>query len=386
MIQNIQMKESLSTKASAIKIREFMRLCGIQVNYDDGLFTEPELSFNVFNEIGKHCVFSLQKVNEKRLEELLQELLDIFAENDMLQEKEKERILLDGLKDIYIRNNLSVHIYNIYHFHRVPVVLEQSLSALLHAYADLYVEKEKCEKENPQCMYYVIYALVQCGKRINEICTLMDKKRVFLPNILAEKLEQELKKTENKACAYYLIGQLYFVDPSERYRSNWYFEKAKLYGMKDFFESNLYYYMGLNQQNATQKLDEEAVRYYEGALRKNRNCYRAMYKLGIYYANHEQYREALEQFQMIHQCLNSGLEYRQPLEIMYLFKAYQRIASTLMKLDMEPDAWEYRRRARKVLDNKVPGSVFLKNYYGNEAEVYREYMIDCMKELSIFDD
>lgn len=386
MIRNVQMREALSTKAIAVKIREFMRMCGIQVNYEEDSQEETDLFFNVCNETGKYCAFSLQKVNEREYEELLGELLNSFVQYNLLQEEEKEKRLLDRLKDIYVRNNLSVHIYNIYHFHRVSTVLEQSLSGLMQAYADLYVEKEKFEKENLQCIYYMIYARAQCGKRINEICNLMNKRRVFLPDVLAGELEKELEKTENKACAYYLIGQLYFVDSQERYKSNLYFEKAKLYGMKDFFESNLNYYMGLNRQNATQRLDEEAVYYYEDALRKNRNCYRAMYKLGIYYVNHKQYREALKQFQMIRQCLHSELECRQPLEIMYLFKAYQRIASTLIELDLETDARMYRKFARQILHSDVPGCIFLKNYYGNNANVYREYMIGCMKELSIFDD
>lgn len=387
MIQNIQMREALSTKAIAIKIREFMRMCGIQVNYEEDSQEDSTLFLDVCNETGKHCTFSLQRVNESECEELLEELLNMFEKYDLLQEKEKEKRLLDGLKEIYIKNELAIHIYNIYHFHRISTVLEQSLRGLMQAYADLYIEKEKFEKENSKCMYYVIYARVQCGKRINEICNLMNKRSVFLSDVLAGELEKELEKTKNKACACYLIGQLYFVDLQKRYKSNSYFEKAKLYGMKSFFESNLNYFMGLNRQNLTQRLDEEAVYYYIDALRKNPNCYRAMYKLGIFYANHKQYRKALEQFQMICQCLHSDLEYRQPLEIIYLFKSYQRIASILIKSDLETDAARmYRKFSRQVLRSDVPGSVFLKKYYGNDAKVYREYMIACMKELSIFDE
>ena len=185
MIRNVQMREALGTKAIAVKIREFMRMCGIQVNYEENSQGETALFFDACNETGKRCAFSLEKVNEREYEELLGELLNRFVEYDLLQEKEKEKRLLDRLKDIYIRNNLSVHIYNIYHFHRVPTVLKQSLSGLMQAYADLYVEKEKFEKENLQCMYYIIYARVQCGKRINEICNLMNKRRVLLPDVLA---------------------------------------------------------------------------------------------------------------------------------------------------------------------------------------------------------
>lgn len=384
MIGKVLMEESDISKAQAIKIREFLRICGIEVNYKkmgEGK-DENNIIFCLPEENNKS--FLIEGIDGSQYEDHLNEVLEKFFENSKTYE------IIGEIKKIYMGNHLDIHIYNTYHFHRIADVIKTSCEKLVEAYNELYSleERYKSDEIANEIKYYISYARIQCAKRINEMCNLLGEKRIFATETLVSQLEERLKNIDKKACGYYLIGQIYFSDPPKKHLSTKYFKKAKNCGMEDYFQSNICYYIGLNQQAITRQLDGNALVYYQEALEKNPQCYRAMYKLGMFYINQKNNAAALPQFEKIISCLEpKNKKYLQPVEIMYLFKAYQRsaLALDILKTD-KIKAADYKQKAEKILkdENDEWGSAFLADYYGTDKKDYKNYLQKCIQDLDVY--
>lgn len=384
MIGKVSMEESDISKAKAIKIREFLRMCGIEVNYKkviDGK-NEKNIIFSLPEE--NKVPFPINGLNGLRYKANLNTVVkNLFTDSEI-------NPIIKQIKNIYVHNDLDIHIYNTYHFHRITEVIKTSCEKLVDAYNELYglEEKYKSDEIADEIKYHISYARIQCAKRINEMCNLLGEKRIFKTETLVSQLEERLRNIDKKACGYYLIGQIYFSETPKKYLSTKYFKKAQNCGMEDYFQSNICYYIGLNQQAITRQLDEKALVYYQEALNKNPQCYRAMYKLGMFYINKKNNAAALAQFEKIISCLEpKNKKYLQPVEIMYLFKAYQRsaLALDILKTD-DIKAADYKEKAENILkdENEEWGSAFLADYYGADKKDYKEYLQKCIQDLDVY--
>lgn len=384
MIGKVLMEESDISKAKAIKIREFLRMCGIEVNYKK--MDEGKDENNIFFSLPKENKdpFPINGLNGLRYKGNLNTVIrNLFTDSGL-------KPIIEEIKKIYTSNHLDIHIYNTYHFHRITDVIKTSCEALAKAYNELYELEmsEQGEKRTDETKYCISYARIQCAKRINEMCNLLGEKRIFVAETLVSQLEERLSNIDKKACGYYLMGQIYFSEPPKKYLSTKYFKLAQNCGMEDYFQSNICYYIGLNQQAITKQLDENALAYYQEALEKNPQCYRAMYKLGMFYINKKNNEAALAQFEKIISCLEpKNKKYLQPVEIMYLFKAYQRsaLALDILKTD-NIKAANYKEKAEKILkdENDEWGSAFLADYYGTDKKDYKKYLQKCIQALDVY--
>lgn len=154
--------------------------------------------------------------------------------------------------------------------------------------------------------------------------------------------------------------------------------------MGNYFESNIYYNLGIYTQWMQDKLDEGAVKWYEKAVQFNPNCYRAHYKLGMYYIMNRNGEKAKTYFQSIINDLKEKSNYLQPLEYLYLFKAYQRLAYIAGYLDENRiQAREYEDRAEKLYRNCEEPNDFIDDFYGKEKNEFKEYLKQRINDLKV---
>lgn len=382
-IIKIEMMEKCEVKADAIKLREFLRMCGFQVNYQTIAETENDLVLHLHTDCGEQQEIILKAVHGQETRKLIEDFLSQCAEYDFFESEENK--ILGCLKKIYCNNDLAMMIYNVYHFHRVKQAMEKSYTAMLSAYADLFDEKQKYGKKC-KSLYYITYARGHLAKKINEIALLYGWGSRIRTPVLIEEIKEVSEVVSNRACSYYLLGQLTFVDPIKRNMSSEYFNKASQYGLSGYFESNMYYYMAATIQEIDQEQqDEEAIKYHKKAVEKNENCYRSRYKIGLYYVKRQQYELALEQFEKIISHISVESTYLQPLEIMYLYKAYQYAAHAKEKMEGQTSEVEdLKNRAKILITDSMVGSSFFADFYKEKQEVYREYMREYMRALNIF--
>lgn len=386
MVTEIKMLESNIVKAKAIKIREFLRMCGFLVGYETVEDSLTRLSFTVRTNTMECCNIDLDDVQKKKNDELIDDLLLGFESNNLFSDEEEKNIL-KKLKDIYCNHDLAVQFYNTYHFHRIMEIMQEAHTAMLAAFSDLFQIKKECEEQENPYLYYIVYARGFIAKKVNEIGLLYGWGKRFHTSVLVEELESVLERVNNISCGYYLLGQLTFVDSSKRYMSSHYFEQARKTGLSDYFESNVFYYMAANIQSINQNQgDEDAIKYHQKAVEKNNYCYRSLYKLGIFYIQNRQYELAIEMFEKIIMCVSGKKEFLQPLEIMYLFKAYQHESKALEEMkDQSLKSVELRKNATDLLTDSQVGKEFFSEFYMENAERYLDHLRNYMLTLSILE-
>ena len=108
----------------------------------------------------------------------------------------------------------------------------------------------------------------------------------------------------------------------------------------------------------------------------------------MFYINQKNNAAALAQFEKIISCLEpKNKKYLQPVEIMYLFKAYQRsaLALDILKTD-KIKAADYKQKAEKIVkdENDEWGSAFLADYYGTDKKDYKNYLQKCIQDLDVY--
>ena len=383
------MIESDRTKAAAVKLREFFRLCGVIVNYQEHLEDNDQIVVDVYDTKMRKKpkrVF-LKDVSKKEVNKLVGDFFANFSNSDKSYDEDLQQIF-QQIETIFTENKLEYAIYNMAHFHKIRAVLEESVNGFIHAYVELLIliNNYKAEGLSKRKLYYLVYAKVFCAQKVNEICGLLGRSKSFRIDILVKELKRVMIGDFREVSGNYLIGQLYSYDIEQRYIANLYYHDAIDEEIMGQFASGIYYKMGVNEQAVTGKRNKYVAWYHKKALESNENCYRSMYQLGMYYLKKDEKKTAEGYFQRIIKCLNRSLKFLQPLEITYLFKAFERLRSCTLL----PDIDNYEKEAININAEillKAPwvGEGFLIEFYGEQAGQYAEYLHDCLDAVRMYD-
>lgn len=387
MIEQIEMTENIEMEAVSIRIRIFFRFCGVRVNYIIREKKSEDICFKVKKrdeEQRKECSVTLSPEADCKV--AISTVVDTFLSNILLEDVDAlDRECLLELKECYIDNKLDYHIYNLTHFHTIKEITDDGLKAFIQAYFFLNQKVEERKEQRQSIPFALTYAKIICARHVNEICNIQNRNPVFDSVRIVKELQESAEKYRVNTVVNYLAGQIMFVDPLLRDESNYYFEKALNDEIGEFFKSNIYYYIGLNTQWVKREMDQTAVNWYRKSLESNPMCYRACYKLGMYYMNKRDCKAAEKYFNTIISDMNKKECYLQPIELLYLFKANQRMAliAVIMKNDIEV-ARKYENDAKKLhKTTKDKNSLFMNNFYGIEKQKFYEYLCQRFDELRI---
>lgn len=338
------------------------------------LYQTSEILGESLNEDNRRtCIKSLSDSGQQItiLKELLTEVLSVVNEDKDAGTSAAGQ--LQELIKVYVNNDICLHSMNMqYYMNRKENIISDARNAFLDSRTDINGWLEENEKKiDKDVVLLYRYAVLWCEVKANSACSYNRETLEFSIENLAGRIAQLCKEYPDFVNAQILQGLCYEPSGRNAVEAIDAFLKA-LSGMgTQCFSSSVYYWIGKRYEQ--RKLQEDAEWSYKCAYEKKKK-FRNIYKLAIFAKNGKRYAEAIDKFDEILQRLKlkNAMDFTDPLELEYMFKAYTQKCHVYYLTDQIIKAVENGERARRVWKDRIENNLYYKCFYNEEAAFYRE--------------
>lgn len=298
---------------------------------------------------------------------------EIFAQKQGEDWKEIEKVI-QSLIYIYEKKRVFTLLVDDYNVLR-PSYKKKYLTMKFHQWESVIKELKKCCKEygSYRGLEYLQYALIYSHQKTNDICTILrtngvlDTKRMLKASQYIYESDSEFYIVE------YLKARNVQDDFMKSRTAEYYIKNCIDKCNNDVIKSFLYYCLGRAYER--EGAMDIAWKNYEMSYKKNKNNFRALYKLAVLYKKNGRYNKAKASFKRILQILQirdlgnrENLKYLDLLELEYACKCYILIGD----LENPVNAVLYYQEVTEI-SKRLEENTILKNVYldGEENEKYK---------------
>lgn len=389
----------------SVCLQEFFKFCGIYVweyilddigNQDD----DEKASVNLFladcdkfdNQYPKAAMEYLMDIKrmksykgfkqgfKKKVKDFFIQLVD----DNILIESYKESF--SDLAEIFMKHDYAKFNY-IKHCMAVQMSKDelQKLAQLLYdCYEDLNILDQKLKKDNNQSPY-VIYAMLNCARKVNDCCEIGGNIPLFNIDVLQKEacairnLDEKNSMGDVLRCFFEIRNSSYsdqvhdFINEFGQSQKNKRSSQFLLYAIGHYYE--------MGRRNTEKGWD-----YYSNILSKDTQNYRALFKKGCREMRDENYENAEKVFRDIIDLMSKKKEtgFIQPIELEYWYKSLV-FCIRIQKINNKDSSVEgLTDEAKMVKNEEFKNSKFTKDFFvdGN-IDKYAEHLIKKMERYHI---
>lgn len=315
-----------------------------------------------------HCSEDMQKQS-------LYRVLSVVLEKILGEEAEQVAAWLQDLIDVYVEQKIWFHSMNLQYYpkreSRVTADAEKAFIASCDQIKKVCEKKRETETER---IYG--YALLWCQVKANAACDFAKGILYYPIKSLSERCIQYCRKYPEFNNARVLLGLCYEPSSSCVNEALVAFHDAVQNSQNECFLAPVYYWMG-KRYEAFEDKQEEAKHCYQLA-NSYKSKFRTCFKLAVIARNEGDYAETVRLFQIIITKLKSreSLGFLDPLELEYLFKSYTQQSYAYHKGGKYKEAIETGKKALSIKETAIQKSRYFDEFYGDDAEKYREVLKD----------
>lgn len=297
---------------------------------------------------------------------------------------------LDRLVEIYINNNLMLHSMNMQYFSRRPSeIIEESREALREAHKQIGGQLEIISEGVKR---YYEYARLWCEVKINSACDYLRDILDFSIKRVAERCQVLISRYPDFTNAKILLGLSY--EPSISSAND--ALDAYFLALRDIngecFASPVYYWIGKRYETYSRNREDAEQSFKAANERKTK--FRNYFKLAVFAKDRKDYSAAIELFEKIVKKLEmkKTLRYLDPLELEYIFKAYNQQCYCYYQQGKYTDAIRVGHKAEEFWwDVKRGGyDCYFKSFYGEKPSEenfyirYRNALLARLNKLAVY--
>lgn len=339
--------------------------------------------FNIHNILPENIAHENNwHIEQTKCKLLLESALERVNNASIISDEEYDVLLM--IADLYVKNTLYVHEYNCRQYFYAENPMKQARSAYQNVEKILYGKfKEAYINEKHESVPFIQFARCYCGARIQEIEDNLNLASRFDFYKISTILEETIESNPEFIAGYYLLGQMY--ERKGKWRAAYQtYQKYLMYIEQKEILSDVCYRLG----KATEELYNlsRAYKYYEKSYEIKHN-YPALYKIAVYEEFvRKDYTNAAMIYEKMIRYFIEVIQYKnmQPQELEYLFKLYFRQGRLwLMRKEDMAEAKKYFVMAEELEHISTEQMRFLMCFYGNEADIYLEHIIQRMPMYQI---
>lgn len=348
--------EKLNHKYSNSRV---LRVSADQITAGTSLEMKTRANCTVWKD---YMRFYLNKICEKKLIPSLNE--------DMLKE---DINILTRLGVIYIDDQICYHRNAYSCFYENEEIVQNAQDAFVNAYIKICDISNKLPKTGSY--YYVKANLI---RYMDETCRFL-KQQLLLPVEKGLKfLDEALRVNPSFSNANLLKGILSELDIKYIADGKEFYDKA-MEGLSRTKYSSYPRYLQARYHEKVLKDYAKSLELYADSIEKDLNEYRAIYKLAMADKKERNYSMAEEKFKKIYNILKDKeeVDYLQPREYEYLFKAYLELSKIYSYEGFDLDKYKEMVVRREALCDRIFDTSNVQNkayeeIFGTQAENFRK--------------
>lgn len=378
----------------SVSVLEFFKFCGIYVQEyvvnnispqtdtnrtDLNLYLSKKMVAQVYPKSARSIEVETAENSSIVIEELLSEIVDKVC--DLYSINDDMRLDFQKLKDIFLRTDyLHKNYYKHCFFYQLKE--EEITSLLKDVYFKCYQELREYKKNDyvSEELPYVYFAMLNCARKINDICRCRNQMPVFDQEMIMNEAEKLNLLNQDYSMGLVLAGQ---IGIGQNYLWRYgveYLKKAilKETGKKymNFVDYTLAHYLEIERK------DKAAWFYYDSMWAIDKENYRSGFKKACAALRNKNYSEAVNFFHYVYELIDQRQKQQviQPREIEYAYKCSLLIARLhrLYFKDMEVAAY-FTNEAYDYSEYAFENSEFCKKFFAEDFEDYAIYMKEKLR-------
>lgn len=237
-------------------------------------------------------------------------------------------------------------------------------------------------KKGQQQSPYVIYAMLNCARKVNDCCVIRGEIPLFKKKVILKEAD-DIRKLDKNFIMGDVLGAIlaiseysYSDQVLKRLQKLWEAEKDKRASVFILYFIGHYYEM-------ERKEADKGWKYYSNILSTDPHNYRAKFKDGCREIREKNYNEAYEKFDnIIQEMINK--EFIQPLEIEYCYKCLLFCSKIESINGNFVEAEQLGNEAREWKEQKFKQSKFVENFFAkDDIEKFSDYLKKKMERYQI---
>ena len=304
------------------------------------------------------------------MERLLSEIMgEAFADVDLGRSVAGR---LKNLIDIYVENKIWLHSLNLQYYRKSNLPAKDAKSAFLKCHEEVKNLLELMKGTDVEHWYK--YAWLWSEMKVDMACDYEGAVLYFSIDRLSERCEKLIEEYTWFSNAKILLGLCFEPALNRTNRALLAFADALQDIKSECFAAPVFYWMGKRYERYLDNR-EDAIKCYNLA-EKSKSKFRTIFKLAVYARDEGNYKEAIELFNMIIDKLNmkKRLDFTDPLELEYLFKAYAQKSYIYNKNGEDVRAIGAAEKAEEIRNKYIDKNKYFDMLYGDQAETYREIL------------
>ena len=355
---------------------------GLDISEPMGIFSDGTVfltrSWNLAlgNEYSKHFSELEDDIQEEILRLILKELTSALEEKGIPLDLET----FNTIGHIYVKHHLMKYLADMQYFRVYCDRHTKALGVFSNVESEL---REICNNTQKNNRYYN-YARIYCASKANSAGIY---NRIGIPYAV-EELVNDCRKLINLETdfsnASVLLGLIYENLPAYSHEAIKAFEQALETVEPYRYAYHIYYWLGKRYEAYDSRLKYAEKMYLRANDHKER--FRNFYKLGMINFKLNQYEESVEYFVKTLQqlTLKKQEQYLDPLEVNYYYKSSSMISYIYCFRREEPEkAIKYGIRAKELIEN-LDRNRYFKDFYKDEAAIYRSITKEQINEKKIY--
>lgn len=393
MIYTLRIIRSMEQCVLAVYLQQFFKLCGIYVweyvvDDNESIYDTETADVNLLLTAWKMqrkmpnawFDYSADKLTEDSIGQKDGQNITLLAEN--ILEEMFQQVSRKQYKNLYHVFDKLVLIFTKHDYARVDYVkhcfchqLNEKSIFFAQNYYNCYAELRKQVAEDDGAFPYLRFAMLNCARKINDICRCNGNSLFFRQDVLIKEAAKLGRQYPDFTMGDVLAGTL-ALGQGDLWRDGVYYLNSVTKKEKGHSYIHFVHYCLGHYYEVEQRSFESAWPHYARILELAPNSYRAMFKEGCRYLRVRDFRSAYVVFETVLSVLEAkrARGWIQPLELEYDYKChYLNARIKRVYLNDSDGAKVLSEKAKLLSENAFGESCFMTEFFGSHLEECGKY-------------